>query len=567
MKKRLRILACSVFALLMQSVEADELTLFAFDHHVTVLNDSTSRVRLGAGSFGSNGGNANFGVYLDQIPPGIDTIGEQQGCFLVGECDFDFLDGDTPRTQTFQFVFNSGIGSNRQQSLPGTVFIEIVESIDGPLAYRQDIITIQNQSIRFTPQGIDPDGQPLAFTITANPDNGSLRSAGFLGESLIYEPNTDFVGVDTFLLAASNGTQDSPSVEFTVTVRDERAPLITSISPSIGTNAHVSEIVIQGRNFVADGTSVRVNGIEALDTQSRLAEDGSVEVVATVAPQALGRAPVSVTTDVGSSTHLRGFEFEEAVTGLVSAVLPLARSVTINTPATAFATVINAGNFALSDCSFSTPPGLDGKFHFQTTDPQTNAVTGTEDAAVTLGALEAQSYVFSVLSSESIAQMEIPLIYSCDDGIGVGIIDGINVFRLAVDENPVADVIAVAGVAGIRGDTGTVFLLGDNRIEFFVVATSNIGAAADITVTATTSNDALPITVQACIDSADCPAATNSLQELQTANSTAAYFFLVTAQGDVPFDPAANRINVNFTDSTGVLRGSTSVAVTTEIPD
>jgi|GEM_PF-6339907 len=377
---------CVALVLFTCSLEAEELTLFAFDHHVTVLNDSTSTVRLPVGAFGPNGANSTFGIYPDQIPPGIDTIGEQQSCFLTGECNFDFPDGDTPRTQSFQFVLNSGISPNRQTSLPGSVFIEIVESIDGPLAYRQDIISLQNQSIRFTPQGIDPAGQPLTFIAITNPGNGSLRSAG-LAESLIYEPNTDFVGVDTFLLAASNGAQESAPVEFTVTVRDETAPLITSITPSMGTNAHVSEIVIQGRNFVADGTTVRVNGIEALDLRTRQAEDGSVEVVASVEPQALGRVPVSVTTDVGTSTHILGFEFEEAVTGLVSAVLPLARSVTVDTPATAFATVINAGNFALSNCSFATPPGLEEQFHFQATDPQTNSVTGIEDAAQTLGAV------------------------------------------------------------------------------------------------------------------------------------------------------------------------------------
>jgi hypothetical protein len=32
----------------------------------------------------------------------------------------------------------------------------------------------------------------------------------------------------------------------------------------------------------------------------------------------------------------------------------------------------------------------------------------------------------------------------------------------------------------------------------------------------------------------------------------------------VPFDPANNRIVVEFTDSGGVVRGSTSVAVTTQ---
>jgi hypothetical protein len=38
----------------------------------------------------------------------------------------------------------------------------------------------------------------------------------------------------------------------------------------------------------------------------------------------------------------------------------------------------------------------------------------------------------------------------------------------------------------------------------------------------------------------------------------------VTATGDVPFDPANNRINVVATDGGAVVRGAGSVAVTTQ---
>ena len=47
-------------------------------------------------------------------------------------------------------------------------------------------------------------------------------------------------------------------------------------------------------------------------------------------------------------------------------------------------------------------------------------------------------------------------------------------------------------------------------------------------------------------------------------NQTATFSLFVAATGAVPFDPANHRIFITFEDAGGVVRGSTSVAVTTE---
>ena len=48
------------------------------------------------------------------------------------------------------------------------------------------------------------------------------------------------------------------------------------------------------------------------------------------------------------------------------------------------------------------------------------------------------------------------------------------------------------------------------------------------------------------------------------ANATPTFGIFATATGSVPFDPANNRIFVQFGDEGGVVRGSTSVAVETQ---
>lgn len=63
---------------------------------------------------------------------------------------------------------------------------------------------------------------------------------------------------------------------------------------------------------------------------------------------------------------------------LVAAVLPLSRSVEIGgVPATAFATIINPGPGGASVCSIAPTSTIPASFAFQTTDPRTNALSGT----------------------------------------------------------------------------------------------------------------------------------------------------------------------------------------------
>src|SRR5439155_25447663 len=62
---------------------------------------------------------------------------------------------------------------------------------------------------------------------------------------------------------------------------------------------------------------------------------------------------------------------------LVAAVLPSSRSVQIPTQASAFATIINAGPFSAIGVCISQASPVPATFAYQTTDPATNALTGS----------------------------------------------------------------------------------------------------------------------------------------------------------------------------------------------
>ena len=142
---------------------------------------------------------------------------------------------------------------------------------------------------------------------------------------------------------------------------------------------------------------------------------------------------------------------------------------------------------------------------------------------------------------------------------------GLNTLLLSASSTPVPDIVALAatsqndGILHITGTTGSIA---------FAVATVNVGASAQITATANAGAVTLPVTITLCQTnptSGQClstPA--SSVTTTISANATPTFGIFATASGSVPFDPANNRIFVQFGDAGGVVRGSTSVAVETQ---
>src|SRR5262249_53524880 len=129
--------------------------------------------------------------------------------------------------------------------------------------------------------------------------------------------------------------------------------------------------------------------------------------------------------------------------------------------------------------------------------------------------------------------------------------------------NPVPDIIPIGqtpsndGIVHIPGNAGTGIL---------ATAAINIGSGATLTATPGLST-ALPVTLSICEtnpSTAAClmpPSATAS--RFFNTNYTAPFTVFVQGSGNVPFDPANNRIRLDFLDSQGIDRGQTSAAVRT----
>jgi hypothetical protein len=249
---------------------------------------------------------------------------------------------------------------------------------------------------------------------------------------------------------------------------------------------------------------------------------------------------------------------------LVAAVLPLSRSVELGATPTAFATMINAGPDNASTCTIAPATSIPASFLFQTTDPTTNAITGTANTPVNIAAGQAQSFVIAFTPTAAFAPTNVAFVFTCANASPVATLTGINTLNLSASTTPVPDIVALAA----SGDPGFVDIPGTTGTGVFAVATVNLGVDATITAGANTGTANLPVTLLVCQTNpatgvclaAPAPSATTDIP----ANATPTFGVFVTGGAAVADMPGTNRVFVTFTDSGGVLRGETSVAVRTQ---
>jgi hypothetical protein len=251
---------------------------------------------------------------------------------------------------------------------------------------------------------------------------------------------------------------------------------------------------------------------------------------------------------------------------LAASILPTSRSVQTGTAATIFSTVINAGTVTATQCRIAPVTALPAAFSYQTTDPATNALTGTPDTPVDIPANNGfQTFMVSLTPGLAFDPTEVEFAFACTNSSIAATIPGVNSMLLSASDTPVADVVALAATPS--GD-GIVKLPGSMASNAFAVATVNVGSLDSITAQPDTGSVTLPLDLFICETnpgSGQCladPAA--SVTTTIAAGATPTFAIFVNSTDMVPFNPAENRVFVSFKDAAGgVTRGSTSVAVET----
>jgi hypothetical protein len=141
---------------------------------------------------------------------------------------------------------------------------------------------------------------------------------------------------------------------------------------------------------------------------------------------------------------------------------------------------------------------------------------------------------------------------------------GVNTLNLSASTIPVPDIVALAA----SGDPGYVDIPGATGTGDFAVATFNLGVAASITASANTGTASLPVSLRLCQTNPTTGAClatpASTVTTTIAANATPTFGIFVTGSATVADSPGVNRVFVQFTDTNGVLRGETSVAVRTQ---
>jgi hypothetical protein len=250
---------------------------------------------------------------------------------------------------------------------------------------------------------------------------------------------------------------------------------------------------------------------------------------------------------------------------LVAAVLPSSRSVQVGNTATAFATIINSGSSALSGGAIVPVTSVPASFVYQTTNPATNALTGSPNTPVSIAAGASQSFVIAFTPNARFVPTNVVLGFDCSGVNAAPSNTGLNTLVLSAFVTPVPDVVALAATAI---NDGILHITGTSGSNAFAVATVNVGASASITAAANTGAATLPLAIALCQTNPMTGQCTSSIGSSVTttinANATPTFAIFAIASGQVPFVPQTNRIFVGFSDATGTVRGSTSVAVETQ---
>ena len=251
--------------------------------------------------------------------------------------------------------------------------------------------------------------------------------------------------------------------------------------------------------------------------------------------------------------------------GLNASILPTARSVQIGQPATAFGTLINTTGLDAWNCYLAIPPdaSIPGTFTYQTTN-DSNQLIGTVNTSIDISAGSAQNFVFGITPNAAFNTTDIPIVFDCANTVPAPSQAGLNTFLLSASSTPAPDMVAIGATPS--GD-GVLRVPGSTGVDAFGTAAVNIGATGTITVTADTGGVSLPLTLTLCQTNpgtGGCLAPPAASVSSSIGNQqVATYAVFAQATGAIAFDPSANRIFLRLS-SGGVVRGGTSVAVTTE---
>ncbi len=112
---------------------------------------------------------------------------------------------------SFTFKVNDGAAF----SALATVLITITAANDQPMAANDSVTLLEDTPTAISMRGVDPDGNRLTYAIVTEPSHGSLSGTE---PNVVYEPDLNFNGPDSFTFKVNDGTENSVLGTISITV-------------------------------------------------------------------------------------------------------------------------------------------------------------------------------------------------------------------------------------------------------------------------------------------------------------------------------------------------------------
>lgn len=187
-----------------------------------------------------------------------------------------------------------------------------------PVATDQSVFTDEDSAAPITLVASDINNDALTYTVVSAPANGALSGAP---PALLYTPNANFHGSDTFTFQANDGTADSNLATVTITVSPlNDTPLLPVIPNIVMEEGAVQVIAVSASDVDGDAITLSAGG---LPTFATFVDNGDGTGALTLAPgyDAAGSYNLTVSASDGAASSTQGF----AVTISDAAPKPSAR--------------------------------------------------------------------------------------------------------------------------------------------------------------------------------------------------------------------------------------------------
>lgn len=185
----------------------------ANNQQVQVLEDTSLAIFMQ----GSDPDNDNLTYVIKNNPANGTLTGSGNSRVYAPNANFNGAD-------SFTFVVNDGT----VDSAEATVSITVSATNDAPVATAQNVTVDEDNQVTITLSATDIDSQSLTYSVVSNPQSGTLSGTG---STLVYIPNANFDGSDSFTFKANDGSLDSNSATVSISVNPVNdAPVAQSLN-------------------------------------------------------------------------------------------------------------------------------------------------------------------------------------------------------------------------------------------------------------------------------------------------------------------------------------------------